>query len=310
MSDSLQQAYSDLNERIKQSFSATAKSMNEKKTKISDNFYDDHFGEDDDIIHQKQVEEYLNASKNVQYYSPRYSANLGQYVISSDPFVDVPSLEESTIRATVKITAAEPVAPPDFVEYAEAVKEEPVVDKNWLNEYKDNIMSRNSSSKRRQKPKYARTMFRGKTFTVGSLLDTYELIRNKEVGDIAITGSLSLFLQGKISRNKLGDLDLSTRSGSIQLDDDFEDVIMDMHYGEFGDEELVAAPRMYYINNVLVDIFPEEKVVPETLYVEYKGKEYLCVDYRHIIDAKLKMLLPRMKDFKELYNKVFELNFI
>jgi hypothetical protein len=308
MSESLKQAYSDLDAKIRQAIDANRVAYAENKWKISDN----PFGLSDEAFEAlagKEEEAYPIPTTSVKY-SPTYQTLKAEFNADSDRYYDIQSLEEFTNRTTVKVTTEEPLAAPDFVEYTEAVKKESTEDKNWLNEYKDNIMSRNSSSKRRQKPKYARTMFRGKTFTVNSLLDTYELIRNKEVGDVAITGSLSLFLQGKISRNKLGDLDLSTRSGSIQLDDDFEDVIMDMHYGEFGDEELVAAPRMYYINSVLVDIFPEEKVVPETLYVEYKGKEYLCVDYRHILDAKLKMLLPRMKDFKELYNKVFELNFI
>ena len=301
MSESLQRAYSDLAKRVKQATDS-----------VKQNY--DIFGldemTDENIVHQKEAEAYLNAQKNTSYYSPRYQTTTVTFGTGSGQYYDLKSFEELNSHPAVMAMPEVILPPGDFIEYAEAVKKEPMEDKNWLNEYKDNIMSRNSSSKRRQKPKYARTMFRGKTFTVNSLLDTYELIRNKEVGDIAITGSLSLFLQGKISRNKLGDLDLSTRSGNIQLDDDFEDVIMDMHYGEFGEEELVAAPRMYYFNNVLVDIFPEEKVIPETLYIEYKGKEYLCVDYRHILDAKLEMLLPRMKDFKELYNKVFELNFI
>lgn len=177
----------------------------------------------------------------------------------------------------------------------------------WIESYKNEFMNKNSKARAKKPAKSLnKSLFTGSLYQVDELLKTFNILREKEIGDIAITGSLALFLQGKIKRTGLGDLDICVRSSSVELDDEFEDVYCDVAYEELAD---VPSPKSYYFNKVLIDIFPVSKNVPNTLYVDYKGKSYLCVSYMDILDVKLKMILPRMKDYNELYNNVFSLTF-
>jgi len=195
--------------------------------------------------------------------------------------------------------------PPASNSTIKAVVEEEI---GWLDEYQQKIMSNNNSKKKRSKARLSKSNFRNSRFNIDMCLKTFDKMVEKEVGDIAITGSVALFLQGKITRDLFSDLDISVGSGEVQLDDEFEDVQMDMGYDPAN--SLVAAPKIYYYNECLLDIFPIEKQILETVVVERFGKSYLCVDYKHILDAKLKMLLPKMKDYNELYNNCFEMKFL
>jgi len=188
------------------------------------------------------------------------------------------------------------------------IKESVEEEIGWLDEYQQKIMSNNNSKKKRSKTRLSKSNFRNSRFNIDMCLKTFDKMVEKEVGDIAITGSVALFLQDKITRDLFSDLDISVRSGEVQLDDEFEDVQMDMGYDPAN--SLVAAPKIYYYNECLLDIFPVEKQILETVVVERFGKSYLCVDYKHILDAKLKMLLPKMKDYNELYNNCFEMKFL
>lgn len=216
----------------------------------------------------------------------KYTASPSWY----DPDEELPSLT--------------PIQPNQAYDIKEAVDSEI----GWLEEYQQNIMSNNNSKKKRSNRRLAKSNFRNAKFTAEQLLKTFDKMVEKEVGNIAITGSLALFLQGKITRNIFGDLDILVRSGEVQLDDEFEDVQMDMGYDP--NNSLVATPKIYYYNESLIDVFPVETQTLDTVDVEYLGKAYLCVHYKHILDAKLKMILPKMKDYRELYNSCFEMNIL
>lgn len=180
----------------------------------------------------------------------------------------------------------------------------------WVDDYKNNIMNTNiPKQRRRTKPKYIKSMFENISYNVDQLLSIYEKLEEKQIGNIAITGSLALFLQEKISRDTFSDIDITTISGKVELDDEFEDVRTDIvSYSKNGGT--VSTPNTYLIDKVLVDIFPVSKSTVNIVAVGYNGSVYKCMDYKDIIDIKLKMLLPQMKDYNELYNNVFSLNYI
>lgn len=141
-----------------------------------------------------------------------------------------------------------------------------------------------------------------KEYTLQECLDVFIDLQNKQIGDIYLTGSVALYLQGKISRTEFKDLDIVV-VGEYMLDDDIYDNPFASKYPP--DENEVERSALAF-NNVKIDLFSNVHMVT-FIDVEYLGKTYRCQDYKDIIKAKLRMVLPKVKDIDELLGKSFEI---
>jgi len=141
-------------------------------------------------------------------------------------------------------------------------------------------------------------------YTLQECLDAFNDLCNKEIGNIYLTGSVALFLQGKITRTTFKDLDVIC-VGEYMLDDD----IYDNPYGcKYPPDPSGIERKPLAFNNVKIDLFSNISYV-NSINVEYLGKTYLCQNYKDIIKAKLRMVLPKVKDLDELLETSFEITY-
>lgn len=139
-------------------------------------------------------------------------------------------------------------------------------------------------------------------YTLQECLDAFNDLCNKEIGNIYLTGSVALYLQGKITRTMFKDLDVAC-VGEYMLDDDIYD---NPFAGKYPPDETGVGRSALAFNNVKIDLFSNVHMVT-FIDVEYLGKTYRCQDYKDIIKAKLRMVLPKVKDIDELLGKSFEI---
>ena len=149
-------------------------------------------------------------------------------------------------------------------------------------------------------PKYygSRQYPKKEYFSANDLLEVVDELLEKEIGNIFIGGSLSLFLQGKLDRCEFKDLDLIYQ-GNLELDEDIEDYNSGSEYPESKNLKSVI------YQNTPIDLFKEDEI--EFVMVNYQGKTYKCQRYKKIIEAKLKMSLKDMKDKDYLFNNFIEI---
>lgn len=141
-------------------------------------------------------------------------------------------------------------------------------------------------------------------YTLQECLDAFNDLCNKEIGDIYLTGSVSLYLQSKITRTSFKDLDVVC-IGEYMLDDD----IYDNPYGcQYPPDPNGTERKPLAFNNVKIDLFSNVDYV-NYVDVEYLGKTYGCQNYKDIIKAKLRMVLPKVKDLDELLETSFEITY-
>lgn len=141
-------------------------------------------------------------------------------------------------------------------------------------------------------------------YTLQECLDAFNDLCNKEIGNIYLTGSVALYLQGKITRTMFKDLDVAC-VGEYMLDDD----IYDNPYGcQYPPDPSGVERKPLAFNNVKIDLFSNLSYV-NSINVEYLGKTYLCQNYKDIIKAKLRMVLPKVKDLDELLETSFEITY-
>ena len=153
-------------------------------------------------------------------------------------------------------------------------------------------------------PKYQLTrMDLDSYFELDRCLDCFDELLEKQIGDIYLTGSVALFIQGKISRSQFKDLDIVIL-GEYSLDDDMIDLRVLHSYPENRNGNTRKA---ICYNNTAIDIFSVKDSI-NVVDVEYEGKVYKCQDYKDIIMEKLWMVLPNMKDYKELMDGIIEIN--
>lgn len=125
-------------------------------------------------------------------------------------------------------------------------------------------------------------------YSLEECLDAFKELVAKDIGDIYLTGSVALALQGKINRTKFKDLDILV-IGKLELDDEI-DPFSRSSYTLNPDEK----PAGYIFNNIVIDFFTKKDVN----FVEVDGIK--CSDYKDIIQAKINMILPSMKDYDYL----------
>jgi hypothetical protein len=141
-------------------------------------------------------------------------------------------------------------------------------------------------------------------YTLKECLDAFNDLCNKEIGDIYLTGSVALYLQGRITRTMFKDLDVIC-VGEYMLDDD----IYDNPYGcKYPPDPSGVERKPLAFNNVKIDLFSNINFV-NIVDIEYFGKMYKCQDYKDIIKAKLRMVLPKVKDLDELLETSFEITY-
>lgn len=139
-------------------------------------------------------------------------------------------------------------------------------------------------------------------YTLQECLDAFNDLQNKQIGNIYLTGSVALYLQGKITRTQFKDLDIVV-VGEYMLDDDIYD---NPFAGKYPPDETGVERSALAFNNVKIDLFSNVHMVT-FIDVEYLGKTYRCQDYKDIIKAKLRMVLPKVKDIEELFGDSFEI---
>lgn len=141
-------------------------------------------------------------------------------------------------------------------------------------------------------------------YTIDECLDAFNELCEKQIGDIYLTGSVALFLQGKITRCLFKDLDVAV-IGEYELDDD----IYENPYGcKYPPDPSGTERTPLAFNNVKIDLFSNIDHI-NSVNVKYNGKTYFCQDYKDIIKAKLRMVLPKVKDLDELLETSFEITY-
>ncbi len=124
-----------------------------------------------------------------------------------------------------------------------------------------------------------------KGFTLDECVDNFLELEQKDIGNICITGSVGLALQGKIERESFKDLDLVVM-GELQLDDD----IVDTNRGFYPPDPQCKESKPVRFNNMPMDLFLVEGEI-NVVEVPYKENIIRCQDYKGIIQAKLNMAL-------------------
>jgi len=136
-------------------------------------------------------------------------------------------------------------------------------------------------------------------------LTAFRELKEKDISEFILTGSVALFIQGKITRNKFKDVDIISTS-KYEMDDDMQDYPRQRYEPVEGNGEL----KSMVLSGVLFDVFnydSEAKI--DIVEVKYNKETYLCQDWRQIIMAKMRMIIPKMKDHEELFKNCIEINF-
>lgn len=174
----------------------------------------------------------------------------------------------------------------------------------WLEELKGYSTSGKQKVSRASKSNSPQVKIKSK-ITINQAIDAIDELIEKDLCEFIITGSVALYLQGKLSRKEFSDIDLVSFH-AFNLDDDMSKVSRPKYEvnRELGD---LSA---FVFNGIIFDVFsfsPETAIT--TTEVVFKGKTYLCQDYKEIVKAKLLMTLPKMKDFQEIWDNIIEINF-
>lgn len=143
-------------------------------------------------------------------------------------------------------------------------------------------------------------------YTLKECLDCYDALLEKDIADMYLTGSVALFIQGRISRSIFKDLDISIK-GEYTLDDDIYDNDSCRRYPP---DPMGVKRKAVIFNGVKIDLFSGENAVGRIINVKYDNKIYRCCHYTSIIDAKLRIVLPQVKDIQDLLGKSFEIKYI
>ena len=140
-------------------------------------------------------------------------------------------------------------------------------------------------------------------YNLDECLKCFNDLVEKNIGTIYLSGSVALFLQGKITRNEFKDLDIVV-IGDYTLDDDMFDIQRGFYPPDPNGTEL----KSMMFDDVKIDFFSREEPLNPVI-VEYDGNSYLCQSYQEIIQAKLNIALAKMKDCDELLGKSFNIQF-
>ena len=141
-------------------------------------------------------------------------------------------------------------------------------------------------------------------FFIDECLSSFRTLCEKQIGDIYLTGSVALYLQGKITRCTFKDIDIIV-AGEYSLDDDILD---NPTWRDYPPDPNGTERKPLLFNGIKIDLFYNVEKV-NFIEVEYQGNTYLCQDYKDIIKAKLNMVLPKVKDLDELLGKSFEITY-
>ena len=143
-------------------------------------------------------------------------------------------------------------------------------------------------------------------YNIEECLNCFESLTEKNIGDIYLSGSAALYVQGKITRSKFKDLDIVVL-GDLVMDDDMYD---NPYARNYRNKDQQFDRRAIIYDDVKIDLFTN--VRPDRTYidVEYHGKIYKCQHYHDIVDAKLDMVFAQFKDFDDLIDKSFKIEYL
>ena len=144
----------------------------------------------------------------------------------------------------------------------------------------------------------------GSEFFIDECLSGFRTLCEKQIGDIYLTGSVALCIQGKITRCSFKDMDIIV-AGEYSLDDDILD---NPTWRDYPPDPNGTERKPLLFNGIKIDLFYNVEKV-NFIEVEYQGKTYLCQDYKDIIKAKLNVVLPKVKDLDELLGSSFEITY-
>ena len=211
-----------------------------------------------------------------------------------DPYgLEVLSPAKSSSRVTTKVRIGD---------YYNAGVDNPIETKdvNWVDDY-NKLSSKKEISRASKKVKFSPKTF----YTLDECLKAYQELTEKDFAKICLTGSIALYLQGKIARDRFKDVDIIV-VGDYTLDDDMNDIQRNRHVK---DEKLCESRAISYLNTPFDMFLMKDDSNLKTVTVVRDGVEYVCQDYRDIIRAKLIMCMQSMKDSDELFEKHFNLSF-
>lgn len=220
-----------------------------------------------------------------------YNPNVGQF--------NGLSHEEEAYLQRDKIIKHRSAPVKNYFESKEEIQED--IKKSWMDFFKENG-NVPTLNKIRIKPKQDGV---DKKLTIDKVMTSILELLEKNCGNFIVTGSIALYLQGKLSRKQFSDVDLISFS-DFEYDDD-----MTRWKGlEYLQNKNLGEQEQFIFNGMMVDVF---KMTPDTkidvVEVNWNGNIFQCQDYKGIIMAKLNMILPKMKDSDELLKTCFEINF-
>lgn len=144
-------------------------------------------------------------------------------------------------------------------------------------------------------------------YNLEECLKVYKELFEKQFGEIYLSGSVALKLQGIIERNHFRDVDIMV-IGQFELDDDIINYRNQDRYPK--NDLIISETKSVVYDNTPVDMFilPSDYKV-NCVEVDYNGEVFLCQDYKDILKAKLNMILPNMKDYKDIVGKHLVVDF-
>lgn len=176
----------------------------------------------------------------------------------------------------------------------------PIIEKSWKDKLKMPIRKPKGFSA--SKLAYPETEYKD-FYNVDECLKCFDELIEKNIGNIYVSGSVALFLQNRITRTVFRDLDVVV-SGEYTLDDDMYDRKRGFYPPDPNGTEL----KSIVFNEVKVDFFSK---IDKVNFVEivYNNKVYQCQSYIDIINAKLSIVLNNMKDYEELKQTSFNIEY-
>jgi hypothetical protein len=141
------------------------------------------------------------------------------------------------------------------------------------------------------------------SYNLEECINAFLELEEKGIGDIYLTGSVALAIQGKLDRKEFKDLDIAVL-GELQLDDD----IIDWNKGFYPPDPLCIEKKSVLFTGIPMDIFVLKDETPFVM-VDYNGSQIKCQDYKNIIMAKLSMALTTFKDKDYLFENVLDIVF-
>lgn len=224
--------------------------------------------------------------------------SISSYGVGADPYeMTFHDAEEFLKRNRPIINKSAPVK--NYFEFKEENREE--IKKSWMDFFKENGNAP-KLNKIRIKSKQDGV---DKKLTIDKVMTSILELLEKNCGNFIVTGSVALYLQGKLSRKQFSDVDLISFS-DVEYDDD----MTRWKGAEYPKTKNLGEQEQFIFNGMMVDVFkmpPDTKI--DVVEVNWNGNVFQCQDYKGIIMAKLNMVLPKMKDSEELLKTCFEINF-